>query len=270
MMTGVLTETAATFESLKREGRKALIPYFTGGYPSLKASERLIRLADDSGASLIEIGLPFSDPVADGPTIQRASFKALQNGVTVSKILAMVERVSVRTKAPLLLMGYYNPMLAFGLKRLTQTAANCGVAGLIIPDLPPDEATDMISATQKAGISLNFLVAPTSSEARIALADRRSTGFVYAVTVAGVTGARSGHGPETLRYLRRVRRIAQNPVVAGFGVASVDSARALAKNVDGVVIGSALLDLLDTAGSSSDFSKVRRFLQNIRDGLDRT
>lgn len=250
-------------------GGKLLIPFFTAGYPSLAATRRLLLCADQAGADLIEIGMPFSDPLADGPTIQFSSQAALESGMTLKKTLSLVAEMASKISVPILLMGYYNPLLAFGLKRFCGAARIAGVGGLIIPDLPPDEAQELSAACRDNGVSLTFLVAPTSTDRRIELVGKMSTDFVYAVTVTGVTGARRSYAADTEAYLRKVRRLAKKPVVAGFGVSSPESAGRLARAADGVVIGSALIDLIRKSGPRSADGAVGRLLKSIRRELDR-
>lgn len=248
---------------------KLLIPFFTAGYPSLDATKRLALRAVDAGVDLIEIGMPFSDPLADGPSIQYSSQAALEQGVTVEAILKLVREVNSEISVPIVLMGYYNPILAFGLERFASAARGAGVRGLIIPDLPPEEAGELSESCRANRISLTFLAAPTSTDKRIRLVGRMSTDFVYAVTVTGVTGARSRFAAATPSYLRRVRSLAGKPVVAGFGVSDSATAGRLARHADGVVIGSALVDLIRRSGAKKSPALVAKFLRTIRQRLDR-
>ena len=258
----------ALFERLRSQGRKAVVPYFTAGYPTLETTLELIRAADRAGANLIEIGVPFSDPLADGPSIQRASEAALRAGVTTDSALWLVERACACVATPLALMTYYNTIYARGCVRFCADAAGAGARCLIIPDLPPEEADELLAAAKSAGMGVTFLAAPTSTPTRLRLIDRRSTDFVYAVTVAGVTGARISVTPETLAYLRSLKRRLHKPFIAGFGVSGVETARALAGEADGVVIGSALMDAVRGARQDLAVKTVERLLSDIRRGLD--
>jgi tryptophan synthase alpha chain len=247
---------------------KLLIPFFTAGYPSIKTTGDLIRSAVDSGADIVELGMPFSDPLADGPDIQFSSHQALQRGTNLLSIFKLVRSVRQRTDIPLVLMGYYNPVFAMGTDRFLSMCADHGVDGYIIPDLPPEEATDFKRKSDGVGLSSIFLVAPTTSDARIRKIDEACTDFVYAVTVTGVTGARSDFGRDTLLYLRRLHQTLRHPFVAGFGVTSADAATRLARYADGVVIGSALVrKLREASGVRSGVRQVAKLLREIRAGL---
>ncbi|HSG99714.1 MAG TPA: tryptophan synthase subunit alpha, partial [candidate division Zixibacteria bacterium] len=217
---------------------------------------------------MLEIGAPFSDPLADGPAIQFSSQQALAKGLNLDGLFELVRRVRAQTAVPLLLMGYYNPLLALGVEKYLRTAADAGASGLIIPDLPPDEAGAVRSAARELGLSLVFLVAPTSTPGRIALVDRSSTDFVYAVTVAGVTGARDALTPETVRYLRGLRRRLSKPFVAGFGVSTPAMAAQLGALADGVVVGSALVETIRRAAPQAAPAAVARSVRALRRALD--
>lgn len=252
-----------------KRGGKALIPFFTAGYPSLSVSRQLLISADEAGVDLIELGMPFSDPLADGPTVQLSSQVALDSGMTLKKTLELVSEMSSKISVPISLMGYYNPLLAFGLRRFCSAARKAGVGGLIVPDLPPEEAQELSEACRDNDVSLTFLAAPTSTDRRIELIGRKSTDFVYAVTVTGVTGVRQSYSADTTAYLKRVRRLAKKTVVAGFGVSSAQSAARLARAADGVVIGSALIDVIRATDAKQAAGKVGRLLKSIRRELDK-
>jgi len=231
-------------EAVRRCEGPAVCAYVTAGYPSRAAFPEILRAAA-SAADVVEVGVPFTDPMADGLTIQRTSRVALADGATLGWALDVLKAEAPRLKAPRLLMGYYNPFLAFGLDRLGEALAAAGASGLIIPDLPLEESGPMRDALSGRGGSLVQLVAPTTSEARLQRLAAASDGFVYAVTVTGVTGGRLRVGDDELDYLRRVRSASALPVLAGFGVRTADDVAALAPHVDGVVVGSALLDAID-------------------------
>jgi len=244
---------------------KLLVPFFTAGFPDFRTSLDLVEVACDCGADLVELGMPFSDPLADGPLIQYSSRVALANGINLRKILTGVEALRARVQKPIILMGYYNPVLTYGQDRFLTEAAAAGVDGFIIPDLPVEEAAAFRDAAKHRELSVVFLVAPTSSEERIALIDRRSTDFVYAVTVTGVTGTCKAFDQSTDRYLRRLRTTLRKRFVAGFGVSSPEIARRLTRYADGVVIGSALVGILRAAKSrQAALRQVARFLKAVR------
>ncbi len=247
---GARLETA--IRAATRRGRIALAAYLTAGHPSRAQFVDLVREIG-SVADIVEIGAPFSDPMADGLTIQRASRAALSAGVTLSWILDELERMARPPAAPLVLMGYLNPFLSFGLDRLAETAARAGVAGLVVPDLPLEESAPVRSSLARREIALVQLVTPLTPPARLAALCRASAGFVYAVTTPGTTGGSVDFPAETLSYLDRVRQVSSLPVLAGFGIRSPGHVRALAPHVDGVVVGSALVDALERDEAPAPF-----------------
>jgi tryptophan synthase alpha chain len=241
---------AAAFQ----HGRVAFMPYFTLGYPDLETSLVVIEACAANGADLMELGMPFSDPLADGPTIQHSTQVALENGVTVAKCLQAVGELRSRGVAiPLILMGYINPMLAYGLERFAVEAAAAGVNGFIVPDLPPEEAGTWIQLCRAHDLASIFLLAPNSSTERIEMVSQASTGFIYLVSVLGITGARE-HLPEDLRaFAERVKAQSDMPVAVGFGIATPEQAAAVGQIADGVIVGSALIR---TAGEAADPAKA--------------
>ncbi len=248
--------------------RKLLVPFFTAGYPDLATSVELVRAAVAAGADMIEIGMPFSDPLADGPSIQFSSHIALQNGVNLKGILGAVADLRRTVDTPIILMGYFNPLLVYGLERFLRDAHRAGVDGLIIPDLPVDEAGEYRQEAAAHDLSTVFLVSPTSAPDRVKQIDKSSTDFVYAVTVTGVTGAGKVFGAATDTYLKSLKRVLNRPFVAGFGVSTAESARRMACFADGVVIGSALVEVVRRAGSKAAAVRdVERFLKEIRQAL---
>jgi tryptophan synthase alpha chain len=250
--------------------RKLLIPFFTSGYPTRAKSVELVRVALDSGADMVELGMPFSDPMADGSEIQLSSQTALDRGHTMADLFGTVTKIRSASAVPLILMGYFNPVLAHGLDKFTSRLAECGGDGLIIPDLPVDEAAQLAVPAERNGLSMVYLIAPTSSRSRVAAIDRAATDFAYAVTVTGVTGGRSGYRKETMQYLRGLKHQLTKPFVAGFGVSSPESARQLAHYADGVVIGSALIKTYRTSPNhQTGLIAVGHLLKSIRRGLDR-
>lgn len=245
------------------ERRLSLIAYLTVGYPRLDDTPSLVEAAAQSGADAIELGIPFSDPLADGRTIQAASQVALKGGVTVARALEAAAAARKMTDVPMLFMTYLNPILAFGLERFCQAAAEAGVDGLIVPDLPPIESVDLRRAADAYHIDVVFFVAPTSSEAGIATACRAATGFIYCIAVTGVTGARAELDPSLLPLIDTVRKHTKLPIVVGFGISRVEHLKALEGKADGVIVASALLDAIARA-PEDPATQVRQFLGGLR------
>ena len=251
------------FARARAQGRAALIAYLTLGYPSPADSPALVRALQDGGADLIELGVPFSDPLADGPVIQRASHQALQAGMTPRgclELVAQLRREGIRV--PLLLMGYYNPIHAYGPEAYARDAALAGADGLIVPDLPPEEAGPLRAACEREGLALVFLVAPTSGEERIARIAAVTRGFLYVVSRLGTTGAGRGPGEELARQLERVRRHARTPVAVGFGLSRPEQVRRLAPQVDGLIVGSAVVER-----ASEGAKALYAYLRSLRAAL---
>jgi tryptophan synthase alpha chain len=220
----------------------AFMPYTVLGFPDAAASLETVRTLVESGADLLELGVPFSDPLADGPTIQAATQKSLEAGTTLKECLAMTRRLRQQGIAtPALMMGYVNPMLAYGLPGFVTDAAAAGVDGFIVPDLPPEEADELETLCTQHGLALVYLLAPTSTPERIRLIAERSTGFIYLVSLTGVTGARSDLPPGLADFVARVRAETNKPLAVGFGIGSGEQARLMAQVADGVIVGSALV-----------------------------
>jgi tryptophan synthase alpha chain len=261
-MTG-LRRIAGAFVASRAEGRAALMPYFTAGYPNPRASEEVFCAIADAGADLIEIGVPFSDPLADGPVIQRSTQVALENGMTVANCLALVGRLRERgASQPMLLMGYANPILAYGPDRYVQHAAAVGADGLIVPDLPPEEATELETACRRASLALTYLVAPTSTPERLRCIAERTSGFLYLVSLAGVTGARNSLPADLGDFVARARQVAHTPLAVGFGVARSDQAAQVGVMADGVIVGSALIQAVSEA--SDPVPAAHEFVRSLR------
>lgn len=239
-----MSAIARAFAQAAAKGRRAFIPYLTGGWPNRADSAEMILALDAAGADVIEVGLPFSDPLADGPVIQQASKQALDAGVSTRAVLEMAAELSPRVSAPLVLMTYYNPVHRLGLQAFAERAAAAGAAGVIIPDLPPEEAGPWVAAARTAGLDTIFLATPTTDDGRLEAVLRVAGGFLYYVSITGVTGAGLQVGRDLLAHLDRVRAAAALPVAVGFGVATPDQAAALAPAADGVIVGSALIKLL--------------------------
>jgi tryptophan synthase alpha chain len=262
-----VSRIAAMFARLGGERRLALIAYLTVGYPRLDVTPSLVEAAVQSGADGIELGIPFSDPLADGRTIQAASQLALQGGMTVGRALKAAASARAKTDVPLLFMTYLNPILAFGLERFCRAASDAGVDGLIVPDLPPTESAELRRAADASQIDLVFFVAPTSSETGIEAACRAATGFIYCIAVTGVTGARAQLDPALLPLIGTVRRRTKLPIVVGFGISRREHLNALQGKADGVIVASALLDAIGRA-PEDPATQVSRFLRGLRSEPD--
>jgi len=230
------------FEHVESEGRSAFLPYYPVGYPGYAASLDAIWAMSQVGVDGFEIGVPFSDPLADGPTIQAATQVALANGVTVRKCIDAVAALRRRgVEQPMLMMGYLNPLLAYGPDAFVREAAHAGASGLIIPDLPPEESALFSEACQREGVALVFFLAPTSTERRIRIVAERATGFIYVVSLTGVTGARDQLPSGVREFVSRVRSRTASRLVLGFGISTPDHVRAVNGLVDGFIVGSALV-----------------------------
>ena len=251
------------FARLRAERRLALIAYLTVGYPRPALTPALVEAAAGAGADAIELGIPFSDPLADGRTIQAASQLALKAGMTVAGALESAQAARLVTQVPLLFMTYLNPILAFGLDRFCHAAHAAGIDGLIVPDLPPAESGDLRTTADAAGIDLVFFVAPTSSDTGIEAACGAATGFIYCVAVTGVTGARAQLDPAVLPLIEVVRRHTPLPVVVGFGISKPEHLAALEGKADGAIVASALLDTIAQA-PADPAAQVSRFLTQLR------
>jgi tryptophan synthase alpha chain len=265
----------AAFARARAEGRAAFVPYVMAGYPDMATSQAMALALAASGADVIELGVPFSDPLADGATIQHASEAALARGMTLAGSIALAKSISQETDVPLVLMGYYNPFLRMGLAAACRAAADAGVRGLIIPDVPAEEAAPLIAAAAPHGITPIFLVTPTSSPARIAqvaqAAQQAQSGFIYAVSLSGVTGARAVLAQDLPAFLAQVRAAAKGiPIAVGFGIARPEHAAQIAHMADGVVVASALLNAYDAAPPGAGIAVVGALARELRQAAVRS
>jgi tryptophan synthase alpha chain len=261
------------FERLRQEQRTALMPYLCMGYPELESALSMVPALVQGGADLIELGVPYSDPLADGATIQAASQRALENGMSLALCLKQVTELRARgVTVPLLLMGYYNPLLQMGLEPFVERAHAAGVDGLIVPDLPPEEADGLQSVLRAHGIDLVFLLAPTSNDERIHLVAARASGFLYLVSLVGVTGARARLPPELESFIARVRAASDLPLAVGFGIGTPAQAQRVAAAADGVIVGSALVRAVGVAHAARQDPTLaaRNFVASLRTGIDST
>ena len=257
-----------TFSQLKKRNEKALIPFITAGDPSLTVSEEIIYALVDAGADVIELGMPFSDPMADGPTIQEASERALAAGATLSGVLALVERVRMRTQIPIVLMGYYNPIYRYGVKQFAHAAKQAGVDGLLLVDLPPEEQDELCAFLVPQGIHLITLLAPTTPEQRAAQLLSQAQGFVYYVSMTGVTGTTKVDGASIEAQVQRLRAQSPVPVAVGFGITTAGDAETVARFSDAVVVGSALVNVIKQhADSPCLLDEVRHFVGELKQGI---
>ena len=255
----------AAFAALRERGERALIPYFTAGDPSLSVTRQLVLEAAKRGADIIELGVPFSDPLADGPVIQRATRRALLAGVTVPRVLELVSELRADVTVPLVLLTYYNPVLAFGLEAFCRAAAGAGVDGLIVADLPPEEAGPLRAAADPVGLDLIHFVAPTTPPERMRKIARATGSFIYMVSLRGVTGARAELPPDLAQHLRVLRGLTTKPVCVGFGIGSPEQADLVGRFADGVIVGSAIVSLIERhVGSSDLLPRVGDFIAALK------
>ena len=252
--------------SVFSRGHKALIAYITVGYPSIEDTLKMVPILASSGCDIVELGIPFSDPIADGVTIQRASFHALQNGVTPKVCLEVAKELSQKTEIPLVFMTYFNPVFSYGLEKFCGACASSGVSGLIIPDLPLEEGSELETITQRQGLDLIYLLAPTSTKERIELVAQKSRGFIYLISVTGVTGARDSLPTDLEVFVARVKQIAKQPLCVGFGISTPEQAKRVAGIADGVIVGSRIIQLIETGDNF--MSTIGNFIKELRQALD--
>ncbi len=254
----------ATFTRLKAERRAGLVAFLTVGYPDVEATLRLVPALVDGGTDIIELGVPFSDPVAEGPTIQRASFHALEHGVTMATCLDVTAKLRSRgVEAPIILMGYYNPVLAFGVERFAHDAAKAGVDGVIAVDLPPEESDPLREACVANNLRLIYLLAPTSTDERIRQVAALASGFVYCVSLTGVTGARTELPAGLDVFVNRVRSFTPLPIAVGFGISQRKHFQAVARIADAAVIGSAIIDEIDRSDGFDQAARLKQYAEVV-------
>lgn len=265
-----MSRIQAKFAELKERGEAALIPFVTAGDPDLETTSKVLQTLDQAGADCIELGVPFSDPTADGPTIQRASQRALQSGASLPRILRIVREFRRGSEVPLILFGYFNPFFRYGLKNFAQQAAEAGIDGVLCVDMPPEESGELKRWTDSQGLDLVFLLSPTSGPDRVRLVARQGRGFIYYVSVTGVTGARRRFDEHLRSQVTRVRRATSLPVGVGFGISTPRQAAWIAEFADAAVVGSALIQVMEQ--SSSKAEKVKRagaFVARMKQAMKR-
>jgi tryptophan synthase alpha chain len=258
-----MSAISKAFANVKASGSRGIIPYITAGFPDLATTEQLIVALGNSGATAIEVGVPFSDPMADGPVIQRACEHALARGVTLTEILSTIAEAKKKTDVPIVLFSYLNPLLQFGLRRLAEEGAAHGLAGVLVTDLPADAGAAFADELRKHDLDFITLVTPTSSDARLRQILSTASGFLYAVSRTGVTGTQDQISADARDLVRRVRALSDLPVALGFGISNVDHAREAWSYCDAVVIGSALVRLIGETPTGNEATSVARFIQQF-------
>jgi len=268
----------ACFAALREKGEKALIPFLTAGDPNLETSEALVLAMAAAGADIIELGVPFSDPNAEGPTIQRSSARALAAGTSLRSILRLVDRLRSRVDQPIVLMGYANPIHAMGAEAFAKAASDVGVDGIIIPDLTPEDGAPYLDPIRAAGIDVILLAAPTTRRQRLEMLVRETQGFLYYVSLQGVTGARATVGRGVEEKVRLAQSLGEKPICVGFGVGTPDQVKKIGAYADGVVVGSAIVDKIESAVSNvksgseataAAVEEVGRFIEELKKPLRR-
>jgi tryptophan synthase alpha chain len=247
-----VSRIAEAFARLRRQGKRGFIPFITAGDPDLETTRALLVELARAGATLVELGVPFSDPVADGPVIQRASERALRHPTGVKEILRAVSEAQKETYVPVVLFSYYNPLLSFGLERLSREARDASVDGVLVTDLAPEEAEEFNAALRAQELDMIFLVAPTSSDARLSMVAERASGFIYAVSRAGVTGARERMSADAERLVGRVRHFSGLPVAVGFGISTAEQVAEVWRYADAAVVGSAIVEEIERLAGAPD------------------
>lgn len=257
-----------TFTQLRQRNQAALIAYIMAGDPSLAETEQLVLALEKAGADIIELGVPFSDPIADGPVIQQAADRALRNGTSLRKILPMIKRLRTQSQIPLVLMAYYNSIHAFGPEHFCREAVAAGVDGLIVPDMPADEAGPLKGPAAASGLQLIFLLAPTSTAERRAFVARQSNGFVYYVSLTGITGSKLSNLAEVATNVKKIRKVSKTPIAVGFGVATPEDAARVSAIADGVIVGSAIVRQIASGQQEQGMvARVADFVHSLKSAM---
>lgn len=263
-----MSRLEAAFGRLRDSGQKALIAYIMAGDPSLQETERLVPELERAGADVIELGVPFSDPIADGPVIQQAADRALRAGTSLRSILAAVARLRTATQIPIVLMAYYNTVHAFGTEDFCRDAVKSGVDGLIVPDMPPDEADPILAPAREAGLNVIFLLAPTSTRTRRGLVAKQSRGFLYYVSMTGITGSQLRDVADIGENVSKIRQQSRLPIAVGFGVATPEDAARVGRVADGVIVGSAIVrQIAQHAQDPQMVERVGSFVRSLKSAL---
>lgn len=259
------------FETLRQNNQCALIPFITAGDPDLETTAKALQVLDDNGADAIELGVPYSDPLADGPVIQAAATRALQRGTRLDAVLEMVAKVSPNLRSPIILFTYYNPILYRGIETFLQQIKSAGVQGLVVPDLPLEEADSLIQPANKLGIELTLLVAPTSPKNRIEAIANQSQGFIYLVSVTGVTGVRDGLDKRVKDLLQELRSVTEKPIGIGFGISTPEHARQVKEwGADAAIVGSAFVKRLAEGTPEQGLESIGQFCKSLKTAIQNT
>ncbi len=259
------------FETLRQKNQCALIPFITAGDPDLETTAKALQVLDDNGADAIELGVPYSDPLADGPVIQAAATRALQRGTRLDAVLEMVAKVSPNLRSPIILFTYYNPILYRGIETFLQQIKSAGVQGLVVPDLPLEEAESLIKPANKLGIELTLLVAPTSPKSRIEAIALQSQGFIYLVSVTGVTGVRDGLDKRAKDLLQELRSVTEKPIGIGFGISTPEHARQVKEwGADAAIVGSAFVRRLAEGTPEQGLESIGQFCKSLKTAIQNT
>jgi tryptophan synthase alpha chain len=258
-----------TFKRLQENREKALISFVTVGDPDLQGSKEIFFSMEKNGADIIELGIPFSDPMADGPIIQASSERALKNGVTLKAVLNLIKEIRKTSETPVILFGYFNPIFVYGTERFAQDAKDAGVDGVLVVDLPPEEADELKIFTDKVGIDIIFLLTPTSDKHRMTLIADKAEGFIYFVSLTGVTGVRSVQTNAVADYVARAKKFSHFPIGVGFGISTPEQAREVAMSADGVVVGSAIVKIIEAFGEDRPqlLQEVGGFVKALKQGI---
>lgn len=256
------TRISEKFRILRKNSKKAFIPYIMAGDPSLEKTKEIFLMLEECGADIIELGVPFSDPLADGPVIQRAAERALKNNVTLKKVISFVNGIRNHSQTPVILMTYFNPIYKYGIPEFMSDAEIAGVNGIIVPDLPPEEADDVIKIARQKKIDTIFLLAPTSTEKRIKKVISASTGFIYYVSITGITGSNILFDGSMEKQINDIRKHTDKPIAVGFGVSKPEDASEIAKIADGVIVGSAIVKKLH-----ENPAEVKDFIKKLREAI---
>ena len=257
------------FQELRDQGAKAFMPYLCAGDPTPELTSKLLLTLEEAGADFIELGVPFSDPIADGPTVQRASERALTHRISLQQILEIVATLRTQTEIPIALMSYYNPIFRMGEDAFCKAAQDAGVDGVIVPDLPPEQAQPLLEAAQNYNLATIFLVAPTSPPERMQLIASVSTGFIYCVSVTGVTGARATLSDEIAPMIAELRKHTDKPISVGFGVSTPEQATQVAQIADGAIVGSAIVNVIEENidNEAQLLAAVEQFASDLANGV---
>jgi len=260
----------ALFKSLRKKRRKAFIVYIAAGDPSLGATEKLIHELEKNGVDLIELGIPFSDPLTDGPTIQKASQRALSQGVNIKSILKLVQKVRKKVKLPIVFMTYYNLVLHYGIKKFVTDSKKAGADGIIIPDLPPEEGDLLIKESRRNNFDAVFLAAPTSTKSRLKKVARKANGFIYYVSITGTTGTRKNLPADIAKNIKALKRITKKPICCGFGISNPEQAEKISRFADGIIVGSAVIKIIEkNIGKKCLYKKVADFTSGMEEAVHR-